>query len=75
MIIKVDAGANAQNAHMDTEDKGSVSVHLPLQPLHKGVTAIMMEHVIDMMHLICSIAVIIQVHLYRLNRLFLYLEL
>lgn len=51
MIIKVDAGANAQNAHMDTEDKGSVSVHLPLQPLHKGgpytiVTAIMMEHVI-----------------------------
>ena len=36
MIIKVGAGANAQNAHMDTEDRGSVSVHLPLQPLHKG---------------------------------------
>ena len=29
-------GANAQSAHMDTEDPGSLSVHVPLQPLHKG---------------------------------------
>ena len=30
------SGASAQSAHMDTEDKGSLSVHVPLQPLHKG---------------------------------------
>lgn len=35
MVIKVDPGANAQSAHMDTEDPGSLSVHVPLQPLHK----------------------------------------
>lgn len=35
MVIKVGSGASAQSAHMDTEDKGSLSVHVPLQPLHK----------------------------------------
>lgn len=35
MVIKVGPGANAQSAHMDTEDPGSLSVHVPLQPLHK----------------------------------------
>lgn len=35
MVIKVGPGASAQSAHMDTEDPGSLSVHVPLQPLHK----------------------------------------
>lgn len=36
MVVQVDGGAGRQNAHLDTEDAGSVSVHVPLQPLHEG---------------------------------------
>ncbi|CAJ1355445.1 unnamed protein product, partial [Effrenium voratum] len=36
MVITVSPNAGAQNAHLDTEDAGSVSVHVPLQPLHEG---------------------------------------
>ena len=36
MIITVDPGAPAQNAHVDTQDEGSVSVHIPLHSLHDG---------------------------------------
>ena len=33
MVITVYPGAPAQNAHVDTQDEGSVSVHIPLQSL------------------------------------------
>ncbi|CAJ1338817.1 unnamed protein product [Effrenium voratum] len=33
LVITVDGQTPAQNAHTDTEDEGSVSVHIPLQPL------------------------------------------
>ncbi|CAE7626983.1 unnamed protein product [Symbiodinium sp. CCMP2592] len=36
MIITVDPGAPAQNAHVDTQDEGSVSVHIPMHSLHDG---------------------------------------
>ncbi|CAK8993701.1 unnamed protein product [Durusdinium trenchii] len=35
LIITVDGNTEAQNAHTDTEDDGSVSVHIPLQPLRE----------------------------------------
>ena len=36
MVITVDPGAPAQNAHVDTQDEGSISVHIPLHSLHDG---------------------------------------
>lgn len=36
LVIVVDSGSEAQNAHLDTEGDGSVSVHVPLRPLKAG---------------------------------------
>ncbi|CAE7199563.1 Abcd3 [Symbiodinium sp. CCMP2592] len=36
LVISVDGGTSSMNAHTDTEDKGSISVHIPLQPLTDG---------------------------------------
>ena len=36
MVIAVEPGAPAQNAHVDTQDEGSISVHIPLHSLHDG---------------------------------------
>jgi len=33
LVITVDGGTEGQNAHTDTEDDGSISVHIPLQDL------------------------------------------
>ena len=35
LVITVSAGTAAQNAHLDTEDDGSLSVHIPLQDLQE----------------------------------------